>query len=102
MIIHLEQDIHYVLKHTANFSYFGFIAIFFIGIIVLKFLSSDSDNEFSKYTASVLMFEFFTLPRRRNFYYIINHPFYCIVLVSVVLLIFTKKSVNLENSFDTN
>lgn len=85
----------------ANFSYFGFIAIFFIGIIVLKFLSSDSDNEFSKYTASVLMFEFFTLPRR-NFYYIINHPFYCIVLVSVVLLIFTKKSVNLENSFNTN
>lgn len=74
----------------ANFGYFGFLALFVIGIIVIKLLAATQDNSFSKYTATILMFEFFSLPRR-NFYYVINHPFYCIVIVSLVILMFTRK-----------
>ena len=64
--------------------------MFVIGIIVIKLLAATQDNSFSKYTATILMFEFFSLPRR-NFYYVINHPFYCIVIVSLVILMFTRK-----------
>lgn len=74
----------------ANFGCFGFLAIFIIGIMVIKLLAVANENSFSKYTATILMFEFFTLPRR-NFYYVINHPFYCIVIVSIVILLFTRK-----------
>jgi len=74
----------------ANFGNFGFLAIFIIGIMVIKLLAVTKENFFSKYTATILMFEFFTLPRR-NFYYVINHPFYCIVIVSIIILSFACK-----------
>ena len=74
----------------ANFGNFGFLAIFIIGIMVIKLLAVTKENFFSKYTATILMIEFFTLPRR-NFYYVINHPFYCIVIVSIVILSFACK-----------
>lgn len=74
----------------ANLGYFGFIALFIIGILVIKLLAATEENYFSKYTATILMFEFFSLPRR-NFYYVINHPFYCTVIVSIIILMFTRK-----------
>lgn len=70
----------------ANFGFAGFIVLFFIGLIIVKLLQNDQDNKFSLYSSAVLMFEFFTLPRR-NFYYVINHLFYCIVMMSIVILL---------------
>lgn len=74
----------------ANFGEFGFVVLFFIGLIIIKLLQIDPHNMFSLYCSTILMFEFFTLPRR-NFYYVINHPFYCIVIVSVVILLLCNK-----------
>lgn len=71
----------------ANFGFSGFVVIFFIGLMIIKLLQNDTDNKFSLYSSAVLMFEFFTLPRR-NFYYVINHPFYCVIMISIVILIF--------------
>ena len=80
----------------ANFGYFGFFALFVIGIIVIKLLAKSEERYFSRYTSMVLMFEFFTLPRR-NFYYVISHPFYCIIIVSIIILICTHKYVRRSN-----
>lgn len=74
----------------ANFGYFGFIILFIIGIILIKLLAISKNNRFSSYTSTILMFEFFTLPRR-NFYYVINHPFYCVVIVSMIIILFTRQ-----------
>ena len=83
----------------ANFGYWGFFSLFIIGIIVIKLLATSEKKLFSRYTSMVLMFEFFTLPRR-NFYYVINHPFYCIVIVTMIILIFTRKYVKNNNLYE--
>lgn len=74
----------------ANFGWYGFVALFIVGLCIVKLLASDLNNKFSLYTSAVLMFEFFTLPRR-NFYYVINHPVYCIIFVLIILLVFSRQ-----------
>ena len=89
-----------IAEAYANFAGFGWIFLVFIGFILIKLLKESNDNKFSKYTSTILMFEFFTLPRR-NFYYVINHTFYCIVCISFILLILcqskTEKKIIYEN-----
>lgn len=77
----------------ANFGYFAIVPMIIIGVILIKLMAYDSFNRFSKYTSSVMLFHFFTLPRR-NFYYIVNHPYYSILIVSLILylIIQFKKS----------
>ena len=78
----------------ANFGYCGFIALFVVGLIIIKLLAIDSNNIFSKYSSTILLFEFFTLPRR-NVYYIFNHFFYCIIIVSLIIFLLRKnKNIN--------
>lgn len=73
----------------ANFGWIGFVVLFVIALLIIKLLSYDKDNKFSQYVSTILLFEFFTLPRR-NFYYVINHSVYCIIYIMALLLLFVK------------
>ena len=73
----------------ANFGTLGFVAIFIIGCILYKLFIS-SNNKFSIYCSLILLFEYITLPRR-NFYYVLNHFFYCVLMVALVIVMFCNK-----------
>lgn len=77
----------------ANFGTWGFIALYFIGLLIIKVLQTDINRKFSVYTSMVMLFELFTLPRR-NSYYILNHSFYCILVMAALILIMTRRVNN--------
>ena len=83
----------------ANFGYFGFFVIFFIGVIIFRLLSSNKKNKFTIYTSTILLFEFLTLPRR-NYYYIVNHFFYCVLVIGGILVLFCKRKVETHYSME--
>lgn len=93
----IENDFDYTFgtgyslcaESYANFGYWGFIALYFIGLAIIKVIQVDTTKKFSIYTSMVMLFELFTLPRR-NCYYILNHSFYCILVIAAFILITTR------------
>lgn len=74
----------------ANFGNYGFVCLFFIGLVLVKLLKGNVNNRYSTYVSLVMLFELFTLPRR-NMYYILSHSFYCIIFMTVLLIWVNKK-----------
>lgn len=82
----------------ANFGTWGFIAMFFICVVIavmLKNIDYTKDNNiFAQYGGLAMLFAWFTLPRRRS-YYIYNKIFWYIFIIGVFIilmsLIFRKK-----------
>lgn len=73
-----------------NFGWQGWIAMFFLCCIIASFLKQLNfmrfDNLFSQYSALILLFCWFTLPRRKC-YYIFNHFFWYVLAVGVLILL---------------
>ena len=70
----------------ANFGIYGFIVIAIEAFLIVKLLKFEPNNKFSIYASLVLLYEYFTVPRR-NFYYILNHFFWCVVFLAGVISI---------------
>lgn len=72
----------------ANFGVFGFLAMFVICSIIASMLKAtdyESDqNIYSQYIGFVLLFGWFTLPRRRS-YYIYNKIFWYVIVVGAFI-----------------
>ena len=78
-----------------NFGWYGLIVIFAICCFIFKMLSDDNNlkkkNEgWSLYKTSILLFLWFTLPRRSS-YYIWKAISYSIVLIQLYLRLYCKK-----------
>ena len=73
-----------------NFGTKGWIAMFFICSIIASCLKqvdfSRVDNLFSQYAGLILLYSWFTLPRRK-LYYVFNNIFWYIVFIGGLLLI---------------
>lgn len=76
-----------------NFGWYGLIAIFIICIIVLSFLKNKNlkikKDGWELYTTSILLFLWFTLPRRDS-YYIWKAISYSIIIVRLYLYVMCK------------
>ena len=76
-----------------NFGWFGWIAMFFMCAIIAVFLKQVNfkrrDNLFTQYSALILLFCWFTLPRRKS-YFIFNHFFWYVLAVGIIILIITN------------
>lgn len=98
----IDQDFNYnfgidfslIAECWANFGWYGWIAMFFLCVIIAKLLRNvdflNKDNKFSQYTSLILMYSWFTLPRRKS-YFIFNNWFWYILVVAILLLIFCRK-----------
>lgn len=71
----------------ANFGMFGFIMIFIEGLIIIKLFKFRNNNLFSKYVCIVLLYQFFTLPRR-HFYNLVNNIFWSIFIIIILLYLY--------------
>ena len=88
----------------ANFGMYGFIAMFvicaFIAASLKKVDYSSNKNVFSQYIGIVLLFGWFTLPRRRS-YYIYNKFFWYVLVIGaaigIVYLIGKKRGYNAKS-----
>lgn len=74
----------------ANFGELGWIAMFFLCCIVSSALKNidyqKKDNLFSQYTSFILLFTWFTLPRRKS-YYIYNKIFWFVLMMTLIIVI---------------
>lgn len=72
----------------VNFGWFGLLSVFLLCIFVLFMLGKHKNireqNSFDRYTTIILMYSWFTLPRRDS-YYVWNAIMYCIILMRVYL-----------------
>ncbi|MBF1116707.1 MAG: O-antigen polysaccharide polymerase Wzy, partial [Solobacterium sp.] len=81
-----------------NFSWFGIIAIFFIGVIVAQILNCTKNklSPFRYYVQMSMTYALFTLPRR-GIYDLFNYLFYFVfvfwLLRKISIAIDSKKSV---------
>ncbi|HAT4217983.1 O-antigen polysaccharide polymerase Wzy [Clostridium perfringens] len=76
-----------------NFGWYGLIILFMLLIFIFKMLSDNTMNEngsyWGKYKSCILLFLWFTLPRRDS-YYIWKAIFYSIIVMYVYLRAFSK------------
>lgn len=98
----IDQDFNYnfgidfslIAECWVNFGWYGWIAMFFLCVIIAKLLRNvdflQMDNKFTQYTTLILMYSWFTLPRRKS-YFIFNNWFWYIFVISILLLIFCRK-----------
>lgn len=74
-----------------NFGWWGWIAMFALCSIIATCLKQvnfkRSDNLFSQYSALILLYSWFTLPRRKAFYIFNNFFWYVLVVGTVLFLI---------------
>lgn len=101
----IDQDFNYnfgidfslIAECWVNFGWYGWIAMFFLCVVIAKLLRNvdfmNKDNKFSQYTSLILMYSWFTLPRRKS-YFIFNNWFWYILVVAILLLIFCRKRKN--------
>lgn len=79
----------------ANFGWWGWIAMFFLCSIVAKLLKNldfkRRDNLYDQYTCLVLLYSWFTLPRRKS-YYIYNNWFWYVLAVTIILYLAISKT----------
>lgn len=98
----IESDFNYTFgidfsltaECYANFGWWGWIAMFFLCSIIAKLLRTVDyrrrDNLFDQYTSLVLLYSWFTLPRRKS-YYIYNNWFWYVLAMSLIIYFTTKK-----------
>jgi len=73
-----------------NFGWYGLIVLFFVCLAVIRWLNRENKNKeqsvFSRYTVCILLFMWFTLPRRDT-YYFWKAIVYCVFLMRIYLSI---------------
>lgn len=80
----------------ANFGWYGLISLFFLNIVIFSFLGMNNLNAIKKkrgwklYATCVLLFLWFTLPRRHS-YYVWKGIAYGLVFVRLYLWLFASK-----------
>lgn len=88
-----------VAESYLNFGYFGFIAIFFEGLLLCKLLNIDdySDTGWKNYVPIVLLSVLLTMPRRDTVFFS-NQFTSCVIVPYVVMLIVTwvKENIKVE------
>lgn len=81
----------------VNFGWYGWVVMFLLCTIIAKLLRQvdfrREDNLFSQYASIILLYSWFTLPRRKS-YYIFNNFFWYVVIIGIVLLLSAKQLKN--------
>lgn len=84
-----------------NFGKYGWIAMFFVCAIIASFLRQinfkDKSDLIEQYTGIVLLYSWFTLPRRKS-YYIFNNILWYVVVVEILLIVFDSLKNKLRSS----
>jgi hypothetical protein len=77
----------------VNFGGAGWIAMFFLCAVIATLLKEVNfkrlDNLFTQYSVLILLYSWFTLPRRKS-YYVFNNFFWYIIVLGVLLLLVRK------------
>jgi len=94
-------DFSLISECYANFGWYGWIAMFFICAVIAFMLRnvdySKSNNKFTQYTGLILLYAWFTLPRRKSFY-VFNNIFWHVFVVGAIILL----AYNVLNSKQTS
>lgn len=79
-----------------NFGWYGLIVIFFIMLFITNYFNNyneaDMENKWGKYKCLILLFLWFTLPRRDS-YYIWKAIAYSIVIMEIILFVLKPRQL---------
>ncbi|CIV77615.1 Uncharacterised protein [Streptococcus pneumoniae] len=86
-------DYSLIAEAYINFGSYGWIAIFFLCSLIAYFVRDvdfkRKDNLFSQYASLILLYSWFTLPRRKS-YFIFNNFFWYVLFFGLALILVSR------------